>query len=54
MTPLDQLAETERKKYLDRRSLIMLEAAIGCLMDTRTPEETAKVLRDMAQQIEDY
>lgn len=54
MTNLDQISETERQKYLDSRSLLMLEAAIGCLLDTKTPEQAAKVLRDMADQLEMY
>ena len=54
MTNLNQLSEDERQKYHDRRSIIMLEAAIGCLLDTRTPEQAAKVLRDMADQLEMY
>lgn len=54
MTNLDQIAQSERQKYLDSRSLLMLEAAIGCLLDTKTPEQVAKVLRDMADQLEMY
>lgn len=51
---LNSIAEKATKEYLDSRSLLLLEAAVGCLLDTRTPQETAKVLREMANHLEEF
>ena len=44
MKTIDEISETERQKYLDSRSLLMLEAAIGCLLDTKDIEEIKKII----------
>lgn len=51
---IDQISEKETKAYLDRRNMLMLEAVIGCFMDTNTPKETAEILRKYADQLEEY
>lgn len=53
-TPLNEMCEKALKDYLDRRSMMFIESAIGCLLDTKTPAEAAEVLREFAQQLEDF
>lgn len=54
LSALDKHVQQESIKYLRRRNAFILEAAIGCLMDTETPSGAAKLLRDHADQLEEY
>lgn len=48
---IDQSATAE---YLYRRNMLILEAAVGCLLDSYRPEEVSEILRDYAKIIENY
>lgn len=51
---LDDLVARASSDYLNKRSLLILEAAVGCLLDTKSPEEAAAILREMADQLEAF
>lgn len=53
-TKLDTEIKDHVNFFLDRRNKLMLEACISAFMDTHTPEETAKILREFADQLEMY
>ena len=54
MSELDKIAARETIEYLKRRNLLLLEAVVGCLLDTNNPKEVVEILRTMANQLEDY
>ena len=51
---LDEFGEKAINDYLDKRSMLMIEAAIGILLDTRTPAQAAEVLREFAADLEEF
>ncbi|AGR47968.1 hypothetical protein SmphiM12_336 [Sinorhizobium phage phiM12] len=53
-TPLNEVCEKAKNDYLERRSMLFIESAIGCLLDTKTPAEAAGVLREFADQLESF
>lgn len=59
MTPkglkaLNALAEETQIKIWRARNMLFLEATIAGFMDTNTPQEVARILREHAQQLEDF
>lgn len=51
---LDVIAEKARLRYLRARNMLILEAAISALLDTETPQEAAKTLREQADLLVRY
>ncbi|MBJ6135310.1 hypothetical protein JAU75_20915 [Ochrobactrum sp. Q0168] len=51
---LDVLAEKARLRYLRARNMLILEAAISALLDTETPHDAAKTLREQADLLVRY
>ncbi|KAB2715523.1 hypothetical protein [Brucella intermedia] len=51
---LDIIAEKARLRYLRARNMLILEAAISALLDTETPQEAAKTLREQADLLVRY
>ncbi len=51
---LDVLAEKARLRYLRARNMLILEAAISALLDTETPQDAAKTLREQADLLVRY
>lgn len=51
---LEKLVENEVDHYLTTRSLLFLEAACAALLDTRTPEQVAEILRQEADDLENW
>lgn len=51
---IEQSADKERCAYLERRSRLYLESAIGALLDTLTIAEVAALLRKHADHLEDH
>lgn len=51
---LDTLSQEMRQHYLERRGLLILEGAIGCMLDAWSPAEVARILRQNAEHLEDH
>ncbi len=51
---LDVIAEKARLRYLRARNMLILEAAISALLDTETPQDAAKTLREQADLLVRY
>lgn len=51
---IKEACEAATDQYLDRRSMLFIEAAIGCLLDTRSAKEAAEILREFADQLEEF
>jgi len=51
---LDIIAEKARLRYLRARNMLILEAAISALLDTETPQDAAKTLREQADLLVRY
>lgn len=51
---LDEDIKAKVNDILDRRNKLLMEACIAAFLDTRTPEETAVILREFADQLETY
>ncbi len=51
---LDIIAEKARLRYLRARNLLILEAAISAMLDTETPQDAAKTLREQADLLVRY
>ncbi len=54
MRELDIIAEKARLRYLRARNMLILEAAISALLDTETPQDAAKTLREQADLLVRY
>ncbi|ERI16086.1 hypothetical protein ACS5UA_09905 [Brucella sp. RRSP16] len=51
---LDIIAEKARLRYLRARNMLILEAAISAMLDTETPQDAAKTLREQADLLVRY
>ncbi|KAB2706814.1 hypothetical protein FHW20_003336 [Ochrobactrum intermedium] len=51
---LNIIAEKARLRYLRARNMLILEAAISALLDTETPQDAAKTLREQADLLVRY
>jgi hypothetical protein len=51
---LYEAVERAAMAHITSRNFLFLECAISAFMDTHTPEETAAILRDHAEQLEAY
>ena len=54
LSALDEHLQRECIEYMRRRNRLFLEAAISCMMDTETVLDTARILRQHADQLEEY
>ncbi len=48
------IVEREAARFLQRRSLLILEAAISAMMDGFSDAEVIRILREHAQHLEDH
>ena len=51
---INQHIHNECILHMRRRNMLFLEAAISCMMDTDTAQDTARLLREHANQLEEY
>lgn len=45
---LNELGERARIRHLRARNMLMLEAVIAAMLDTESPEDAARILREQA------
>ncbi len=45
---LDELAQRALVRHLRARNMLMLEAVIAAMLDTDSPEDAARILREQA------
>jgi flagellar biosynthesis/type III secretory pathway M-ring protein FliF/YscJ len=51
---LDEIADEETALHLASRSHLHLEAAISSMLDIYTPSRVAEILREWAEQMDEY
>lgn len=51
---ISKLAEKSQQKNWTARNMLMLEAVISAFMDTHNAQETAQILREQADILEQY
>lgn len=50
---INDIVEAETEFYLTNQSLVFLESAVSCLLNTKNVHETATILREFADQLEE-